>query len=134
MVDRHHGSRDDPRYLTLRRGLEQLTRHQLMVLTRHLESGNPVVVDGCNYDPSRRTWCPLAVALEVDRVLHDEDVVIATDEEAKEYIVRVGTRTNPRFGLNPMRGVVGSFFTSSRRNDLLQACVDVLDEETFHRG
>ena len=134
MMDRQHSSRNDPRYVTLRRGLEQLNRHQLTVLARHVESGSRMVVDGCNYDPSSRSWCPLAVALEVDRVLHDEGMAVATDEEARECIVNIGTRTNPRFGLNPMRGVVGSFFTVSRRNDLLQACVDVLDEETFHRG
>ena len=126
--------KDDPRYMALRRGLEQLNLHQLRVLMGHLESGSPIVVDGCNYDPASGTWCPLAVALEVDRLLQDEGMAVATDEEAKEHIVSIGTRTNPRFGLNPMHGVVGKFFTSSRRGDLLQACQDVLAEETFYRG
>ena len=92
-----------------------------------------MVVDGCNYDPVGGAWCPLAVALEVDRILQDEGTVVATDQEAKERIVDIGTRTNPAFGLNPMRGIVGSFFTTSRRSDLLQACRDVLEEETFYR-
>ena len=134
MVKRHHCSSDDPRYVALRRGIEQLNRHQLTVLAGCVESESPMVVDGCNYDPVSRTWCPLAVALELDRVLCDQGITVATDEEAKGYIVSVGTRTNPRFGLNPMRGIVGSFFTGSRRNDLLQVCKDVLEEETFYRG
>ena len=92
-----------------------------------------MVVDGCNYDPVGGAWCPLAVALEVDRILQDEGTVVATDQEAKERIVDIGTRTNPAFGLNPMRGIAGSFFTTSRRSDLLQACRDVLEEETFYR-
>lgn len=134
MVDRHLCSRNDPRYTALRRGLEQLNRHQLTVLEKHVESGSPMVVDGCNYDPASRTWCPLAVALEVERVLRDEGIAVGTDEEAKEYIVNIGTRTNPKFGLNPMHGVVGKFFTDSRRNDLLQACRDVLDEKSYYHG
>ena len=126
-------SRDDPRYIALRRGLEQLSGPQLTMLAGHVASGNPVVVDGCNYDPVSGAWCPLAVALDVPRVLRRDGVGVTTDDEAKEHIVRIGARTNPGFGLNPMRGVVGSFFTTSRRRDLLQACRDVLDEETFYR-
>ena len=133
MVDKHQGSNSDPRYLALRRGLEQLNRHQLTVLTGHVECGGPMVVDGCNYDPVSDTWCPLAVALEVDRILQDEGRIVATDQEAKQQIVDIGTRTNPAFGLNPMHGIFGRFFTTSRRSDLLRACRDVLDEETFYR-
>lgn len=134
MSERHHSSRDDPRYMALRKGIEQLNRNQLTVLVGSVESGNPMIVDGCNYDPVSRTWCPLAVALEVERILRDEGITASTDEEAKEHIVRIGTRTNPGFGLNPMSGVVGSFFTRSRRDDLLQACRDVLDESTYYNG
>lgn len=126
------GSRDDPRYTALRKGLEQLNRYQLTVLAEHVASGNPVVVDGCNYDPTRGTWCPLAVALDVPGVLRRDGIVVTTDEDAKRHIVSIGTRTNPGFGLNPMRGIVGRFFTRSRRSDLLQACREVLDEGTFY--
>ena len=133
MMNKPQGSNSDPRYLALRRGLEQLNRHQLTVLAGHVECGRPMVVDGCNYDPVDGAWCPLAVALEVDRTLRDEGTVVATDQEARERIIDIGTRTNPAFGLNPMRGVVGRFFTTSRRSDLLQVCRDVLDEETFYR-
>ena len=134
MMDQPQGSNSDPRYLALRKGLEQLNRHQLTLLAGHVQCGSPMVVDGCNYDPASGAWCPLAVALEVDRVLEDEGTVVATDQEAKERIVAIGIKTNRAFGLNPMRGIVGSFFTSSRRSDLLQACRDVLDEGTFYRG
>ena len=133
MSEKTRDSISDPRYLALRRGLEQLTRRQLMVLTEHLECGHPMVVDGCNYNPANHTWCPLAVALGVGGILRDEGIVVRTDEEAKDYIVSIGAKTNPGFTLNPMRGIVGSFFTSSRRGDLMQACRDVLREETFYR-
>ena len=109
-----------------------MNRHQLTVLARHVECGDPIVLDGCNYDAVRHAWRPLAVALEVDRVLRDEGVEVTTDEEAKECIVAIGARTNPRFTLNPMRGIVGSFFTSARSSDLMQACRDVLYDETFY--
>ena len=133
MADKTQDSTSDPRYLALRRGLEQLTRRQLMVLAEHVECDNPIVVDGCNYNPANHTWCPLAVALGVGGILRDEGIVVRTDEEAKDHIVRIGARTNPGFTLNPMRGIVGSFFTSSRSGDLMQACRDVLREETFYR-
>lgn len=133
MSESSRNSRDDPRYMALRRGLEQLSSRQLTLLAGHVASGDPVVVDGCNYDPVSGAWCPLAVALDVTRVLRRDGIEVTTDEEAKEHIVGIGTRTNPGFGLNPMRGIVGRFFTSSRREDLLQACRDVLDEETFYR-
>ena len=134
MVEKGHSSEDDPRYVALRKGIEQLNRQQLTVLARHVESGSPMVVDVCNYEPLSRTWCPLAVALEVDRVLHDEGIEVETDEEAKEQIVSIGARTNPGFHLNPMSGIAGTFFTISRRSDLLRTCRDVLAEETFYRG
>ena len=134
MVEAPHSLAKDLRYLVLRNGLEQLTGHQLTVLTKHLESSKPMVLDGCNYDPVHGTWCPLAVALEVDRVAQGEDRQIATDAEAKEYILSIGKKTNPRFHLNPMSGTVGEFFTRSRRSDLLNACRRVLEEETFYRG
>ena len=133
MSESSSDSRDDPRYLALRRGLEQLSSRQLTVLAGHVASGNPVVVDGCNYDPLSGAWCPLAVALDVPGVLRRDGIEVTTDEEAKEHIVGVGTRTNPGFDLNPMRGIVGKFFTSARRRDLLQACRDVLAEGTFYR-
>ena len=123
---------NDSRYRALRNGLEQLTRHQLIVLTRYLESSKPLVLDECNYDSLRGTWCPLAVALEVDRVAQAECREIATDAEAKEYILDIGRRTNPRFHLNPISGIVGEFFTRSRRTDLLSVCRHVLEEETFY--
>ena len=124
---------DDLRYLALRNGLEQLTCHQLTVLAEHLESSKPMVLDGCNYDAVHGTWCPLAVALEVDRVAQGEGREIAADVEAKEYVVCIGRKTNPRFHLNPMSGIVGEFFTRSRRSDLLHACAHVLEEGTFYR-
>ena len=134
MVEKRHSSEDDPRYGALRSGIEQLNRHQLTVLVRHVESGSPMVVDGCNYEPLSRTWCPLAVALEVDLVLRDEGIAVETEKEAKELILSIGTRTNPGFHLNPMSGIAGAFFTTSRRSDLLRTCRDVLAEETFYRG
>ena len=103
MSERHHSSRDDPRYMALRKGIEQLNRNQLTVLVGSVESGNPMIVDGCNYDPVSRTWCPLAVALEVERILRDEGITASTDEEAKEHIVRIGTRTNPGLGAALLR-------------------------------
>lgn len=48
MAETHHGSRDDPRYMALRKGIEQLNRKQLAVLVESVESGDPIVVDGCN--------------------------------------------------------------------------------------
>ena len=134
MVEAPQSLANDLRYLALRNGVEQLTRYQLTVLTRHLESSKPLVLDGCNYDSLRGTWCPLAVALEVDRVAQGEGREIATDAEAKECILGIGRRTNPRFHLNPISGIVGEFFTRSRRSDLLSVCRHVLEEETSYCG
>ena len=52
MAEQPHRSERDLRYVALRKGLEQLDRHQLTILVRHIELGEPVVVDGCNYDPT----------------------------------------------------------------------------------
>jgi hypothetical protein len=99
-----------------------------------MELGEPIVVDGCNYNPTTRAWCPLAVALEVHRVAERENRRLSTDAEAKEYILSVGRRFNPEFGLNPMSGIAGTFFTTFRRRDLLRVSREVLDEGTFFRG
>ena len=134
MAEHAHRSERDLRYVALRKGLEQLDRRQLAVLVRHIQLGEPLVVDGCNYDPTTGAWCPLAVALDVRRMAERENRRLSTDAEAREYILSVGRRFNPEFGLNPMSGIAGTFFTAFRRRDLLRVSREVLNEGTFFRG
>ena len=125
--------RDDPRYIALRKGIEQLNHSQVDFLVDHIQSGKPIVLDTFNYDPDTSTWCPLAVALNIEQRIRDFSLEVRTDNEAKLLIVKIGKETNPNFTLNPMSGIQGIFFTTRRRSDLLEVCRNVLTEGTGYQ-
>jgi hypothetical protein len=109
----------DPRCRALARGLLQLSQfelaHLLDVLTTTPER---IVVDSYNYDPSTGSWCPLAIGLGVPDTA--EAQTVASNEEAKQLILKVGTQRRGRFSLNPVHGISGQFFRDDRHSELAE--------------
>lgn len=103
---------EDPRKTGLKNGLRQLTIEQLQ---RVLDYPGEMVLDTFNYQDGK--FCPLAVALELDKMLepsHDKVFQALTDLGYNVYNTR---------------GIPGDFYTTNRLEDLLEAAKEVLQEK-----
>jgi hypothetical protein len=103
---------EDPRKTGLKNGLRQLTIEQLR---RVIDYPKEMVLDTYNYCDGK--FCPLAVALQLDTMVdpsHDKVFQALTEMGYKVYNTR---------------GIAGSFYTDHRKEDLLEAALEVLQEK-----
>lgn len=105
---------EDPRKTGLKNGLKQLTAAQLQ---RVLNYPGDMVLDTYNYQDGK--FCPLAIALELDRTIANP-----THEKVFETLCDLG------YKVYNTRGIQGNFYTTDRKNDLLTAAREVLEEKT----
>lgn len=103
---------EDPRKTGLKNGLRQLTVEQLRKV---IEYRGEMVLDTYNYQDG--CFCPLAVALDLENKIkeptHEKVFLTLTDLGYKVYNTR---------------GVKGDFYTIHRKEDLLTAAKEVLQE------
>lgn len=103
---------EDPRKTGLKNGLRQLTTERLQ---RVIDYPSEMVLDTYNYQDGK--FCPLAVALELDKMpepSHDKVFQTLTDLGYRVYNTR---------------GIAGDFYTEHRKEDLLEAAQEVLQEK-----
>jgi|SRR5579885_1581180 len=104
---------EDPRKTGLKNGLRQLTIEQL---ERVLNYPQEMVLDSFNYEDGK--FCPLAVALELDKTIKNP-----THEVVYDTLTAMG------YKVYNTRGIAGNFYTDNRKEDLLQAAKEVLEEK-----
>jgi NDP-sugar pyrophosphorylase family protein len=75
-----------------------------------------VVLDTYNYQDGK--FCPLVVALELDKI-----VVESTHDKVFQTLTDMG------YKVYNTRGIAGSFYTTNRKEDLLEAAKEVLQEK-----
>lgn len=104
----------DPRKIGLKNGLHQLSIEQLQ---RVLDYPGEMILDTHNYSEGK--FCPLAIALELDKTIQNpsHDVVFTT-------------LTDMGYKVYNTRGILGEYYTSNRKEDLLQAAREVIEEKT----
>jgi hypothetical protein len=106
-------SGEDPRKTGLKDGLRQLNIKQLR---RVIDYKGEMVLDEYNYQDGK--FCPLGIGLGLDKIIenptHDAVFSILTD---------MG------FDVYNTRGIVGNFYTDNRKEDLLEATQEVLEEK-----
>lgn len=110
--DKRYWVLEDPRKTGLKDGLRQLTIEQLQ---RVIDYPGEMVLDTFNYQDGK--FCPLAVALELDKMpepSHDKVFQALTDMGYNVYNTR---------------GIPGDFYTTNRLEDLLQAAKEILQEK-----
>lgn len=107
--------KEDLRKEGLKNGLRQLTSEQLQ---RVLDYQDEMVLDEFNYQDGK--FCPLAIALELDKKFTNPTHNIIFDELSKMGYKVYNTR-----------GVKGNFYTDKRKEDLIQATKEVLSERDF---
>lgn len=106
---------EDLRKTGLKLGLAQLTIEQLQrVINYHDE----MVLDSYNYEDGK--FCPLAVALELDKTIKNP-----THEKVFNKLIEMG------YTVYNTRGIYGKFYTTDRKEDLLKAAKEVLEEKKF---
>lgn len=104
---------EDPRKIGLKNGLRQLTIEQLQ---RVIDYPGEMVLDTYNYEDGK--FCPLAVALELDK-----SVINPTHDKVFETLTSMG------YKVYNTRGIPGEFYTNNRLEDLLEAAKEVLQEK-----
>src|SRR5688572_22175283 len=115
---------EDPRKEALKEGLRQLEPYELRKLIDHLKAGKPLLLDrdeegNANY--SNGMLCPLAIAVGIDETSLIEG---ATDQFIAWYLADFC-----ELKIYNTRGIVGEFYTTNRREDLLLASKEVLGEK-----
>jgi len=104
---------EDPRKTGLKNGLRQLTIDQLQ---RVINYSGEMVLDEFNYHEGK--FCPLAIAVGLDQTM-----INPTHEKV------FNTLTEMNYKVYNTRGIIGKFYTNNRREDLLEAALEVLKEK-----
>ncbi len=104
---------EDPRKTGLKNGLRQLEPSQL---ERVLNYPGEMVLDTYNYADGK--FCPLAVAVGLDSMPEPTHEKVFGELERRGYKVY------------NTRGIVGEFYTTDRKADLITAAQEVLEEKT----
>ena len=120
----------DLRWQALWRGLGQLNATQLRRILDHLESGGLMVCDTYNYDEERGLWCPLAIGLNIPRLVDQwQESGNMNNELAKYFIREIGEQSFPGFSLNPISGIPGKVFRDHREQDIELVCRMLLESK-----
>lgn len=107
------GQKEDPRKTGLKNGLRQLTVKQLQ---RVIDYPGEMVLDTYNYEDGK--FCPLAIALELDKRMSQP-----THDKVFGFLTLLG------YKVYNTRGIQGEFYTTNRKEDLLEAAREVLQEK-----
>jgi hypothetical protein len=111
--DKRYWVLEDPRKTGFKNGLRQLTIERLQ---RVIDYPGEMVLDTFNYQDGK--FCPLAVALELDKIITEP-----THDKVFQTLTDLGYR------VYNTRGIVGDFYTEHRKEDLLEAAQEVLQEK-----
>jgi hypothetical protein len=104
---------EDLRKIGLKNGLRQLTVEQLQ---RVINYSGEMVLDSYNYEGGK--FCPLAIALELDKTM-----IEPSHEKVFQTLTDIG------YVVYNTRGIAGEFYTEHRKEDLLMAAKEVLQEK-----
>ncbi len=104
---------EDPRKTGLKNGLRQLTAEQIQ---RVIDYPGEMVLDSYNYESGK--FCALAIAVELDKTM-----INPTHDKVFQALTDMG------YNVYNTRGIAGNFYTDHRKEDLLEAAKEVLQEK-----
>lgn len=105
---------EDPRKTGLKNGLRQLTVEQLQ---RVIDYPGEMVLDTYNYQDGN--FCALAIGAGLDETM---------EQPSHDKVFQ--TLTEMGYTVYNTRGIEGEYYTTNRKQDLLQAAGEVLQEKT----
>lgn len=106
-------SNEDPRKTGLKNGLRQLTVEQLQ---RVIDYPGEMVYDTYNYHEGK--FCALAIGAGLDTKVNEP-----THDKVFGFLHLLG------YKIFNTRGIAGEFYTTNRKEDLLEAAREVLQEK-----
>lgn len=104
---------EDPRKTGLKNGLRQLTAEQLQ---RVIDYPGEMVLDSFNY--ANGCFCALAIGVGLDKTIENP-----SHEVVYNKLVEMG------YSVYNTRGIQGEFYTTNRKEDLIEAAKEVLAEK-----
>jgi hypothetical protein len=104
---------EDPRKTGLKNGLRQLTIEQLK---RVIDYPGEMVLDSFNYENGN--FCALAIGVGLDKTM-----IAPSHEKVFQTLTDMG------YSVYNTRGISGDFYTTNRKEDLLEAAQEVLQEK-----
>jgi NTP pyrophosphatase (non-canonical NTP hydrolase) len=105
---------EDKRYVLAKERLRTCSNEELQRILDNLEI---TCFDTYNYDATEGKYCPIAIAMNLHNTVDNP-----TDQLIKEEI---GKRFVPT---NIFKGTPGKFYTTNRREDVINLCKEILDE------
>lgn len=113
-----HGSGDereiDLRFVLAKERLESLTNEELQ---RILDNIDITCWDTYNFDEQRETYCPIAIAMNLHKI-----IIYPTDTLIEKEI---GKRFQPS---NIFKGTPGKFYTTNRKEDTINLVKQILQQ------
>lgn len=103
---------EDPRKTGLKNGLRQLTTDQLLKVLKYDQE---MVYDSVNYDAGK--FCALAVGVGLETMPNP------THQKVFDKLTEMG------YSVYNTRGIKGEFYTTNRKEDLIEAAKEVLAEK-----
>lgn len=104
---------EDPRKIGLKAGLAQLTITQLK---RVIDYAGEMLLDEFNYHDGK--FCPLAIGLNLDETMSEP-----SHNKVYDKLDSLG------YKVYNTRGIEGKFYTDNRKEDLLIAAHEVIEEK-----
>lgn len=105
---------NDSRYKIFKERLSALTNKEIQRIIDNIDS---VCLDTFNYDVTSNKFCPLAIGMNLHETIDKPSNVNVAFEISKRF--------NP---VNALKGVIGTFYTTNRREDLLNVCQEELND------
>lgn len=102
----------DRRYQIFKERLESLSAEEIQRIIDNIDS---VCLDTFNFDSENKTYCPLAIGMNLHQTITNPTNDIIVEEISKRFTPA-----------NALKGVDGKFYTFDRRNDLLSLCHEIL--------
>jgi hypothetical protein len=105
----------DKRYQIFKERLHSFTTEEVQMIRDGIDS---ICLDTFNYDETRKTFCPMAIGMNLHKTIDNPTDAVVTEA--------IGKRFTPA---NALKGTSGTFYTTNRKEDLLALCEEVISEK-----
>lgn len=105
-------SNADRRFILAKERMESFSNEELQ---RILDNVDIMCYDTFNYDKDTKTFCPVAIAMNLHNIIENPTDIVIKQEMAKRF-----TPTNI------FKGTKGKFYTETRKEDILGLCTEIL--------
>jgi hypothetical protein len=128
LCDRATRHQNDRRWFRMLIGLDQLDDVELkrIVAACQCPRNSQLLFDSANFDPASRSWCALAVGLDVPSFVARNELSVRNNLDGRAALREVGRSVHESFVVNPLSGTKGEAFTVERQDDLLCASIGLL--------